>query len=89
MNRFATGGLSADRTLLLAIDPARARARSSRRDTSPDRIEREGTDFFTRITSAYAALAAADPARVRVIDGDLPPERVLARALDAIDDLWG
>ena len=89
VNRFATGGLSADRTLLLAIDPGRARARSSRRDTAPDRIEREGTDFFTRITSAYAVLAAADPARVRVLDGNLPPERVLADALDAIDDLWG
>jgi dTMP kinase len=89
VNRFATGGLSADRTLLLAIDPANARARSSQRSTVPDRIEREGADFFNRIASAYAALAAAEPARVRVIDGNHPPERVLADALDAIDDLLG
>jgi dTMP kinase len=89
VNRFATGGLVADRTLLLAIDPASARARSSQRDAPPDRIEREGADFFARLTSAYAALAAAEPARVRVIDGNLSPGRVLADAMDAIVDLLG
>ena len=87
VNRFATGGLSPDRTLLLAIDPASARARSAGREAAPDRIEREGPGFFAEITSAYAALAAAEPARVRVIDADRPPERVLAAALEAIDDL--
>jgi dTMP kinase len=89
VNRFATGELSPDRTLLLAIDPASARARSSQRDASPDRIEREGADFFARITSAYAALAVTEPDRVRVIDGHRPPGRVLADALDAIEDLLG
>jgi dTMP kinase len=87
VNAFATHGLSPDRTLLLDLDPALARARSAGRDAAPDRIEREADDFFDRIARAYRELAAADPARVRVIDASLPGERVLADALAAIADL--
>jgi dTMP kinase len=87
VNRFATGGLTPDRTLLLGVDPALARARSRGRASLPDRIEREGDDFFTRIAAAYAKLADAEPERVRVIDAERAPERVLHDALAAISDL--
>jgi dTMP kinase len=87
VNRFATVGLTPDRTLLLGVDPVLARARSRGRARLPDRIEREGGDFFTRIAAAYAALADAEPERVRVIDAGRPPERVLSDALTAIGDL--
>ena len=87
INSFATGGLTPDRTLLLDLDPSLARRRSSGRDAAPDRIEQEADDFFARIAGAYRRLAAADPARVRVIDASRPPDQVLGDALAAIGDL--
>jgi dTMP kinase len=87
LNAFATGGLSPDRTLLLRIDPAIGRARQQGRDASPDRLEREASAFFQAIAAAYDELAAGDPRRVRVVDADQPPDRVLSLALEALSDL--
>ncbi len=87
INAFATGSLTPDRTLLLSIDPDLGRMRSSERAGPPDRLELEHDDFFTRISIAYAELAAAEPARIRTIDASQPPELVLAAALAAIEDL--
>lgn len=87
INRFATGGLAPDRTLLLRIDPAAGRARQRERAQQPDRLEREDEAFFARIAAAYEELAAAEPERVCVLDAALAPARVLADALGAIEDL--
>ncbi len=84
INEFATGGLRADRTLLLTIDPALGRARSRSRADPLDRLEREDEAFFRTVAAAYAALATEDPRRVRTIDAEQPPQRVLADALDAL-----
>jgi dTMP kinase len=87
INEFATGGLVADRTLLLAIDPAAGRARRSGRDERPDRLEREADEFFTRIAAAYAQLAAAEPGRIRTLDATRTPRQLLADALAELADL--
>jgi len=87
INRFATGELDPDRTLLLRIDPALARTRSRARLESLDRLEGEPEEFFSRIDGAYRDLAAAEPARIRVIDAGAPPETVLSAALAALDGL--
>ena len=90
INRFATGGLDPDRTLLLALDPALARARSRARTEGfegLDRLEREADDFFSRIDRAYRDLAAADPARIRVIDASVPTPVLLDAALAALGGL--
>jgi dTMP kinase len=87
INLFATGGLAPDRTLLLRLPPAQGRARSRQRSRSPDRLERETDEFFTRIASAYDRLAAAEPARIVVIDAGRDSHQVLADALAAIADL--
>ncbi len=93
LNLFATGGLSADRTLLLRISPAEGRARLRERARQqdaphePDRLEREGEDFFAAIAAAYDELARAEPERIRVIDARQSPERVLQDALDALAGL--
>ncbi len=87
INRFATGGLSADRTLLLSVDPSTGRSRLGNRMGEPDRLEREDQQFFARIASAYEEIAEAEPTRVRVIDAEQTPERVLEQALGAIGDL--
>ncbi len=87
INDFATGGLTPDRTLLLALDPSIGRARSQARGALPDRLERQPDDFFARVSAAYLELADSDPSRVRTIDASLPPDAILADALAAIDDL--
>jgi dTMP kinase len=87
INEFATRGLRPDRTLLLRIDPALGRARSRARREPVDRLEAERDDFFGRIATAYAELAAQDPDRIRTIDAQGPPEAVLAAALEGLADL--
>ena len=87
INEFATGGLVADRTLLLAIDPAAGRARRSGRDERPDRLEREADEFFARIAAAYEQLAGAEPGRIRTLDATRTPRQLLADALVELADL--
>ena len=87
INLFATGALAPDRTLLLRISPAEGRARQDTRASELDRLEREDDAFFARIAAAYDELARAEPERIHVLDASLPPTRVLAGALTAIEDL--
>ena len=71
---LVTGGLVPDRTYLVAVDPAVARARRTGRPA--DRMEQAGDDFLERVDSAYRALAAAHPDRIVVVDGSGDPESV-------------
>ena len=87
VNRFGTGGLVADRTLLLRADTATRAERQAVRGEPPDRLELEEAAFFERIAVGYDKLASADPARVRSIDASLAPDAVLAAALEAVSDL--
>jgi dTMP kinase len=87
LNAFATGGLVPDRTLLLRIDAGTRRARVDRRAEALDRLEAEPDAFFATIAAAYDALAAAEPARYRVIDASGPPDAVLQAAVEALRDL--
>ena len=87
LNAFATGGLAPDRTLLLRVDPAIARARQQGRDDVPDRLEREADAFFATIAAAYDDLAARDPRRIRVLDAAQSEESLLSEALEALADL--
>jgi dTMP kinase len=87
LNRFATGGLVPDRTLLLALDPAVGRARLAGRGEEPDRLEAEDAAFFARIAAAYVELAREEPERIRVIDAGGAEPAVLSAALAALEDL--
>ncbi len=78
LNAFATNGLQPDLTLLFTVGGETALLRQGR---SKDRMEREDTDFFQRVAQAYCQLAAAEPARIRVIDGELSPGRVFSQVL--------
>jgi len=87
INRFATGPLEPDRTLLLRISPAGGRARIGDRASVPDRLELEDERFFATIAASYEQIAAAEPGRVRVLDAQGTPEQVLAEALAALAGL--
>lgn len=87
INEFGTGGLVADRTLVLTIEPAAGLARAQERAEPPDRLEQEHRAFFEAIAGAYAELAATEPERVRAIDASRPPKTVLEAALTELQDL--
>jgi dTMP kinase len=90
LDRFATGGLAPDRTLLLRLAPPVARARLGGRTGTParpDRLEGETERFFEAVAATYEQLAAAEPDRFRVLDAARAPEQVLAEALESLEDL--
>jgi dTMP kinase len=88
INRFATQGLVPDRTLLLAVSPELGRARIRSRSAVADRLEREREEFFMRVAVGYGELAASDPQRIRSVDANEPPDRVLEAAIAQLTDLF-
>ena len=68
--------LQPDLTLIFDLDPQVAASRLAGTGNAPDRFEREQADFFERVRNAYLRRAAADPARVKVIDADQRPEEI-------------
>ncbi len=68
--------LQPDLTLIFDLDPTVAARRLAGTGIAPDRFERERTDFFERVRSAYLRRAAAYPRRVRVIDASQTPEEI-------------
>ena len=80
INRFATGGVEPDLTLLLELDLAAAAARAGQED----RFEAEGAQLQERVRTAYAQLAERDPQRWRRIAADRPQDEVHADVLAAV-----
>ena len=89
INDLGTGGLQADRTLLLRIDPAAGRARLAARGGQADRMELLDDTFFQAAATAYDELARQAPQRIVTLDARLEPDALLAAALDALGDLLG
>jgi dTMP kinase len=67
LNRWATGGLSPDLTILLDMPTVTG---LSRRLSSADRLESEPVEFHERVRSGFLSLAAAEPGRYVVVDAD-------------------
>lgn len=96
LSRETLGGLMPDLTLLLdlpvetGLQRAHARrsaqgGRGSSADTGPDRFESETVAFFERVRARYLEIAAAEPQRVRILDGSLPPAQLLGSAIEALE----
>jgi dTMP kinase len=77
-------GLRPDRTLLFDCPFEVSRARLQGTGRVLDRFEGESREFFERVRAAYHRLAAAEPGRIRVIDGAQPPEQVRAQIESAL-----
>ena len=74
LNREATEGLEPDLTVLLDLPVEAALARKS--NGSADNFDSAPMDFHRKIRRGYSALAAADPERWLILDGQLPPEEL-------------
>jgi dTMP kinase len=75
---LATGGLLPDLYLYIDLPVAVGSARQRDEGKAPDRIEREGEAFLSRVREGYLELAASDQS-VRVIDGVGAPDVVHQR----------
>lgn len=74
ISNWAMGGRWPDLAIFLDVSWAVAQARIGARQL--DRIEQEDHGFHDRVASAFATLAAADPGRWVVVDGDGSPSDV-------------
>lgn len=80
---FAVGHTRPDLTLVLHVPLEVSEARrSSREQPGPrDRMEEAGREFFARVEQGYRRIAAAEPARVKWMDG--------TRSMDEVEaDIW-
>ena len=73
LNLTVTGGLLPNRTFLVLLDPEEARRRGA---GQPDRIEREGDDFWRRVDDGFRLIAAAAPERIVMLDGSRSPDEI-------------
>jgi len=77
LHQSMCAGLQPDLTILLLPDFEASLERARRRNArsgivDENRFEREGNEFYRRVFNKYREIAAREPVRVVVIDGDQP-----------------
>lgn len=89
LQRVAVNGLQPDCTIILDLPAetglARARIRSG--GGAPDRFEREEVQTHEKRREAYLEIAAAEPARCRVVNADRGEKEIAADILAAVEPL--
>lgn len=73
LEQWVQRGLQPGLTLLFDLPCEVAAQRLAASGGDPDRFEREQADFFNRVRAAYLERAAANTARMRVIDASMSP----------------
>ena len=91
MTRFAVGSLVPQRTFLIDVPVPVAVARLAARSGAArwDRFHGDDGAFYERIRDGYLRLAAAEPARFVVVNGDRPEDVVAADIRRQVDQLLG
>lgn len=85
LNRFATGGIRPDLTLILDVPVEVGLARQRNQGGTADRMEREGRAFLERVRNGYLALADRDPS-ARLVDAAAPADEVHRVVVDAVQE---
>ncbi|HMK62268.1 MAG TPA: dTMP kinase [Acidimicrobiales bacterium] len=83
---LATGGLRADLSVLIDLDPSVAGGRAS---AVPDRLERLDADFHRRVRQGYLELAEAGAGRWTVVDGSGTVDQVAEAVRQAVELVLG
>lgn len=87
-NAFATQDITPDRTLLLVLDEAEEGLDRAAHRAEADRLELAGADFHTRVAAGFRAVAAEEPARVRVVNSGGTRSITAAMIFHEISDLF-
>lgn len=94
-NRFATGGLVPDLTLLLSFPVSEGLARAAKRAAAHDRMEAMGSEFHHRVAAAFREFATTawqaehpecGPVVTIMAEGD--EAGVTARVQEAVTSMW-
>lgn len=80
---FATGGLKPDLTIYLDLDCEEGLRRRKSGGGEWNRMDEQTLEFHRRVRQGYLAMAAAEPHRWRVLDGDRPVD-VIAQDIRAL-----
>lgn len=83
VNRWVTGGLKPDLTILLYIPAEEGLSRAT--ESAADRIERESVEFHHRVQEGYKELARRFPERYSVVDATGSAESIHRRILQAVE----
>jgi dTMP kinase len=88
---FAIGDTRPNLTLLFHVSPEvsaeRLRSRQVALPFARDRLEEADHNFFERVAKGYQAIAAAEPDRIRVVDGTGPVEVVCSRIWELVQPI--
>jgi dTMP kinase len=88
LDRIACRGLKPDLTILVDVDAeaslARARARNVAEPHCETRMDDQSLDFHRKVYEAYHALAAAEPERVKVVDGRTDIDSIESAVWDVV-----
>ena len=84
VNQFVTKDITADKVILLDIDPSTALARIK---TPADRFEMSGEEFFRTVRQGYLKYAEAHKEIVSIVDGSMSETEVFGRITAEIDQL--
>lgn len=86
INDFALGGLYPDLILFFHIDPEITLKRKTK-DSSGDRLEKEGNEFHNRVYNGYMELLKLYPDNIKIIDASQSKEEVLKSSIEKIEEL--
>lgn len=89
LSLWATQRLMPNLTVLLDVPASVAKARQAQTEREYDRLEAEAEDFHTRVRESYLSLAAAEPERFLVVNGELPIEEIHHSIITKVSDLLG
>ena len=85
-NLMGCCGVVPDRTIVFDLEAEESYERATRHGI--DRMEAEGISFQERVREGYLAIAAAEPERVRVVNGSGEKAEVYERMLKQLIDLF-
>jgi dTMP kinase len=90
--KLATGNLKPDLTLFFDIPIEKAILRTNSRsnaETVKNRMDRETTEFYSRVRDAYLKIAQSEPDRFRIINASGSIDEVHKLALEIITEYIG
>jgi dTMP kinase len=91
LTRFAVGDLVPHRTFLIdaPVDVVLARLQARERGGRWDRFHAGDRAFHERVREGYLRLAAAEPGRFAIVDGDRAEDEITADIRRRVDELLG